>query len=526
MRSHSGGDEPEAGGDAAGAAARTKRRVDVPWREVERVAAARFGVTDFRPGQRALIEAALAGEDALGILPTGAGKSLCYQVPALFIPGPTVIVSPLIALMQDQAGKLEDADLGVARTDSGLTTAERRAADSDVARGRAEYVFVTPERLEDPAELARLRARGVRFFVVDEAHCVSQWGHDFRPAYLGLRAAIAALGRPTVLALTATSPPGVTEDILRQLGIAGARVVSTGIERPNLFFEVRTAVNRGAKEAHLLDIVRERGGPGIVYAATVRRVDELWRWLQQQGVDALRYHGKLPMKERKDAQERFMREPRRVVVATNAFGLGIDKPDLRFVVHWNFPGSLEAYYQEAGRAGRDGEPALASLLYRLEDRRIQAFFNGGKYPRQADLLAVHGAVARAGPQGATAAELAGETGIPARRATVVAALLETMELATRRGRRFVATRGFERTEELAAFLGEYERRHAQDRTRLEAMMRYAQSALCRMVSLRDYFGEPAGDRCGHCDRCRHGVPDAAPPPTPPPLRRAPAPPAS
>ncbi len=240
--------------------------MQVTWDDVCTVAEERFGVKRFRPGQRELIEAVLAGRHALGILPTGAGKSLRYQIPALFIPGPTVIVSPLISLMQDQADKLQELELGTARLDSGLNAAGKREAESAVDGGRAELIFVTPERLEREEELSRLRSRGVRLFVVDEAHCVSQWGHDFRPAFLGLRAAIEALGNPTVLALTATSPPEATAGILRALGIEGAEVVSTGIERQNLFFEVRRCVNREAKEAQLLALIEEHGGPGIVYA--------------------------------------------------------------------------------------------------------------------------------------------------------------------------------------------------------------------------------------------------------------------
>ncbi|MFL5312739.1 MAG: RecQ family ATP-dependent DNA helicase, partial [Myxococcales bacterium] len=354
------------------------------WGDLRREAERRFGVTRFRPGQRELIEAALTGQDALGILPTGGGKSLTYQLPAVLLPRAVVVVSPLISLMEDQQRKAQAARIEVAKLDSTLSTSEERKTVEEIESGGNDLIYLTPERLENPEHLEPLRARGVSLFVVDEAHCISQWGHDFRPAYLALPEAIRALGRPPVLALTATATPEVAQDIVRQLGIRDARVVNTGIERPNLRFEVRRTVNGEAKRQALLRILAGKPGSGIVYAATVRKVEELWRWLSAEGIDAGRYHGKLRTAEREESQHRFMAGEIRLMVATSAFGLGIDKPDIRFVVHWNFPDSVETMYQEAGRAGRDGQPARAVLLYRLEDKRVQSFFLGGKYPRRQD----------------------------------------------------------------------------------------------------------------------------------------------
>jgi ATP-dependent DNA helicase RecQ len=470
------------------------------WAALQREAGRRFGVSKFRPGQRELMEAVLRGRDALGMLPTGGGKSLTYQIPALFLPRAVVVVSPLISLMQDQQEKAEAARIEVAKLDSTLSTSEERDAVEEIASGANDLIYVTPERLENPEHVAPLKERGVSLLVVDEAHCVSQWGHDFRPAYLALADAARALGRPPILALTATATPEVIDDIVRQLGMKEVEIVHTGVDRPNLFIEVRRTVNRAMKEQALLETLDRGDGSGIVYCATVRKVDELHRWLRGQGVPAGRYHGQLAASEREEMQQRFMGGELRVIVATNAFGLGIDKPDIRFVAHWNFPGSVEAWYQEAGRAGRDGKPARVTLLYRLEDKRIQSYFLGGKYPTREESQAVFRAAANARSMKALAEALE----LPEKRVKVIVAQLVGAGVVERRGRSLVKTGELD-AEALGRMLSAYEERQTGDRERLQTMMRFAQSPLCRRRLLREYFGEERGEDCGNCDNCRSGL---------------------
>jgi ATP-dependent DNA helicase RecQ len=477
-------------------------------RDIRAAASRHLGYGKLRPGQLEAVAAVTAGRDTLAVMSTGSGKSAIYQIAGLLLPGPTIVVSPLIALQEDQLDSVEergDARLNAATLNSTLSESEREEVFASLGERALEFLLLAPEQLAVEETVARLRAAQPSLFVVDEAHCVSQWGHDFRPDYLRLGEVRVALGAPPLLALTATAAPPVREEIVERLGMRDAEVIVKGFDRPNIWLGVRRFHDGERKTSALVDAVAEQEGPGIVYVATQRGAEDLAAELGRRGVRAAAYHGGLRARRREATQEAFMNGGEvDVMVATIAFGMGVDKPNVRFVLHHDVSESVDAYYQELGRAGRDGEPAEAVLFYRPEDLGRRRFFASGKVDRATlDRIAraLHAVVGPVEP-GALRDELHFSR---TRVATAVHRLEDAGLVEVREDGQVEATgRGADLDAGIEAAARAEADREAFDRSRVEMMRGYAEAEGCRRAYVLGYFGEPFEPPCGRCDACDAG----------------------
>lgn len=470
--------------------------------DIRRIARERFGIAAFRPGQEEAIRALLAGRDTLAIMPTGAGKSAIYQVAAAALPGPTVVISPLIALQRDQAESLADDIGGAAVVNSTVGVGERREAFSDLRAGDLEFMFLAPEQLRREKVIARLRAAKPSLFVVDEAHCISEWGYDFRPDYLVLGEVIESLGHPVVLALTATATPAMRDEIVERLRMRKPKRLVLGFDRPNISLGVHFCKNEADKQKLLLEEIARARRPGIVYVATRKHAESVTALLQDAGIDAVFYHAGLPVAEREAAQAAFMDDRAEVMVATSAFGMGIDKPNVRFVFHYDTPQALDAYYQAIGRAGRDGKPAQAQLFYLAKDLNLYRFFAGGGKISEEALAEVAEQIANRGETDVAA--LADVAGLAPRKLGQALNLLADTGAVNISVGGSIVTANDAPASAAAEAARHQQHLHEQALLGIERMRTFAEIRDCRRAYLLGYFGEDSPP-CGACDNCAQGA---------------------
>ena len=458
-----------------------------------------FGYSSFRPGQQEVIEAVLARRDTLAVMPTGGGKSVCFQVPALlFEEGLTLVVSPLLALMKDQVDALRASGVAAAAVNSSISPEEQARTMHEAANGSLRLLYVAPERFGNGAFMAALRGLHVALLAVDEAHCISQWGHDFRPSYRDLGGVRPRIGNPPIVALTATADPRVRADVLERLGLREPVVHVAGFDRPNLRFETVKVRSKKEKAEQIAAKLRElKDESAVVYCGTRKNVEELTDYLQRQRIRCARYHAGMEDGDRKRIQDAFARDSLRIIVATNAFGMGIDKPDVRMVLHHDMPDSLESYYQEAGRAGRDGEPADCVLYYGPRDRGLRDFFIEMSHPEPRRVVEIYRDLVRFGGNRTHVRELMNEDDEPGVNAAIHA-LVES-GLAGRSGQMVWATR-LDGADDIDTAGLEEHRAHAIGK--VDAMERYAESRTCLRARILEYFGdEEHAAACGNCGPC-------------------------
>jgi ATP-dependent DNA helicase RecQ len=479
---------------------------------IRRTAKDRFGWTKLRPGQAEAVKALVKGADVLVVMPTGSGKSAVYQLAGLLIDGPTVVVSPLIALQRDQLAGLAARGGGRPGLEAvAVNSAQRAAQTSDawesLSAGEAEFIFLAPEQLANDEVVARLAEAGVSLFVVDEAHCVSAWGHDFRPDYLRIGDVMERLGSPRIVALTATAAPPVRAEIIEKLKMRRPVQVIQGFDRPNLRLEVHRFTDGRRKQAAVVEKVGDLTGSGLIYTATRKDTEQYAEALRSSGRKAAAYHAGLKAAEREQVHDGFLGGEIEVVVATTAFGMGIDKPNVRFVVHADVSDSLDSYYQEIGRAGRDGDPALVILFYRSEDLGLRNFFaSGGSDP---DVLTTVAGAVRRHTRAAGAVEpsaLKEELELSHTRLTNAVNLLEQAGAVDvdAEGRLHYSDPQLKVDAAVTQATEVAEAHTRVDRSRVEMMRGYAETTGCRRQFLLGYFGENLPDPCGNCDTCTSG----------------------
>ncbi|MDZ4042794.1 MAG: ATP-dependent DNA helicase RecQ [Eubacteriales bacterium] len=470
-----------------------------------------FHFKHFRPGQREVIEASFAGEDVLAVMPTGSGKSLCYQLPSLLLPGLTLVISPLVALMKDQVDNLLDKEFSqVTLLNSQIKPEEYRLRMQGIRSGEYKLVYVAPERLRNRNFTELIKELQVDLLVVDEAHCVSQWGHDFRPDYLWIGDFYEQLSRrPRILALTATATPEVQRDIRKQLGIPNAKVVTAGSDRPNLYISAKRMDGEKDKQEALQEFFKGQPDSGIIYAATRKESESVAAWLRDSlGISADCYHAGLSPNKRTAVQEAFIKEEVRVVVATNAFGMGIDKANIRFVIHYSLPASLEAYYQEIGRAGRDGLPSDCRLLFSLKDSRLQEWMIENDKITRDDLTLFWRICAKYADGGRSVVPIVEleRAGLGTTKQRLVVSMLKRLQAIKISDRddehRYLEPGMRPPPEAVQAALREVENRLAYRKSKLATVVNWANTTLCRRAMLLEYFGEkPQGSAKRCCDNC-------------------------